>query len=237
MPEGDTIHKLATALTRAISGKPVVAFTSRNISDLVAKSLVGHVITRVVARGKNLLIEFDDERVLHIHLRMLGRVRIVAPDFVSRGAPQLRLDVEGASIIGAQIPVLRLLKKGAVLRVPELASLGPDLLDENFDAREALERLRTEPNREIGDALMLQRLVAGIGNVFKSEILFIEKIDPRARVSSMSDEMLLAIIECARKLLKINATRRGPRITRGALGARSTIAKAVRAFVAARRSR
>jgi endonuclease-8 len=221
MPEGDTIHRLAEKLRGAAQGKPVLAFSCHSIPDAVGDTLVGHVISEIVARGKNLLIRFDDGRALHIHLRMMGRVvvrtvRSSTPPPRSRVAPQLAMDVPFASIRGSRIPVLRLLASGAEARVPELRSLGPDLLAADFDLEVALLRLTALARTPIGEALMLQRVVAGIGNVYKSEVLFLEKVDPRAPVASLEPAILRGILERARKLLRANV-RPGPRITRNSL--------------------
>ncbi|HSQ67687.1 MAG TPA: DNA-formamidopyrimidine glycosylase family protein [Polyangiaceae bacterium] len=218
MPEGDSIHLLANKLTRAVVCKDVVAFSARTISDDVARSLVGVKIQSATARGKNLLIGFGDGRVLHVHLRMLGRVRVVAK--APRVPSQLSIQVDGVFVVGWKIPVLRLMSKDAAARVPELASLGPDLLAPDFEEQEAVARLRRLPDREIGDALLVQSALAGIGNVYKSEVLFIERVSPFARVADLDHVTLAALVRRARKLLQLNVAHGGPRVTRGRLGAR-----------------
>jgi len=218
MPEGDTIHLLANKLTRAVVGKEVIAFSARTIPDDVARSLVGVKIQSATARGKNLLIGFEDGRVLHVHLRMLGRVRIVTKP--PRIRPQLSIAVDGVFVIGWKLPVLRLSSKEAAARAPEIASLGPDLLAPDFDEDQALARLRRLSDREIGDALLVQRAIAGIGNVYKSEVLFIEGVSPFARVADLDDATLAALVRRARKLLQVNVAHGGPRVTRGRLGPR-----------------
>lgn len=218
MPEGDTIHRLAEKVRGAVLGKAVIAFSTHNLPDAIARTVVGHVVSDVAARGKNLLIRFDDGRTLHVHLRMLGRVivRRGAPVKTTSRAPQLVLDVAGASVRGSRIPVLRLLRAGAEERAPDLRSLGPDLLSPDFDEDEALRRLRGIARRPIGDAVMLQRVVAGIGNVYKSEVLFLERIDPRTPVATLDDDVLRALLRRARALLQANV-KGGPRVTRNSL--------------------
>ncbi len=218
MPEGDSIHLLANELTRAIVGKEVIAFSARAIPDDVARSLVGQKIESATARGKNLLIGFGDGRVLHVHLKMLGRVRVAGKP--PRFSPQLAIQVAGAFVSGWKIPVLRLLSKQAAARAPELASLGPDLLSADFDEASAIARLRRLGDREIGDALLVQSAVAGIGNVYKSEVLFIERVSPFVRVAALDDETLGRLLRRARELLKLNVAAGGPRVTRGRLGPR-----------------
>lgn len=231
MPEGDSIHKLAMRL-RPIVGKPVTAFAARAMPDAETKSLVGRTVAEVEARGKNLLVRFDDGRSLHIHLRMNGRVSIVRKTldasrtayrrslgYVPSATPQLRFEAGGWVVQGSRIPVLRLYaSEASEARAPDLASLGPDLANPDFDEGEALARLAAERDRPIGVAIMMQRLFAGVGNVFKSEILFLEKLPPERRVGDFDPETLRRVVRRARDLLRANVkTATGPRTTRSSL--------------------
>ena len=221
MPEGDSLHRLAAKLAPALEGREVIAFTARRLPDDAARSVVGHVVASVTARGKNLLIRLDDDRVVHIHLRMEGRVSIERPRSTfwkaSPSEPDMRLAVRGAAVVGRRLPVLRLLTASQERRAPDLAGLGPDLVREGWDEDEAVRRLRALADREIGDALLVQRAAAGIGNVYKSEVLFLEGIDPRAPLSSLADADLRALLRRASVLLRRNLGR-GPRTTRPTLG-------------------
>lgn len=220
MPEGDSIHRLAARLRPRLVGAQVRSFDAHDIADAVAATVVGHTVVAVEARGKNLLVSFDDGRTLHVHLRMLGRVGFERPRSTywrpRRTPHQLRLDVGGAVVIGDRIPVLRLLRAGSVERAPDLRGLGPDIVAETFDEDECVARLRELGKRPIGDALLLQRALAGIGNIYKSETLFLEGIDPRDPVSALGDDTLHALVRRASALLKANLGT-GPRITRNAL--------------------
>lgn len=220
MPEGDSIHRLAARLRPRLVGGKVRAFDAHDIADAVAETVVGHTVVSVEARGKNLLVRFDDGRTLHVHLRMLGRVGFERPRSTywrpRRTPHQLRLDVGGAVVVGDRIPVLRLLRAGAEERAPDLQGLGPDLLGETLDAAECVARLRALGKRPIGEALMLQRVLAGIGNIYKSETLFLEKVDPTTPVSELDDAALHRLVERASKLLGANLGD-GPRVTRNAL--------------------
>jgi endonuclease VIII len=214
MPEGDSIHNLAARLSRRLLDKEVRTFEARTIEDDVAKTVVGRKIVAVDARGKNLLIRLDDGRVLHIHLRMLGRVRFERPRStfykprVTR--PQLRLAVEdGTAIVGARIPVLRLLKAGAEKRAPDLVRLGPDLLDPNHDEDEAVRRLLSLGKMPVGEAVLVQRAVAGIGNIYKSETLFLEKTNPTVPVVKVGEARLRKIVRRASALMRANLSERG----------------------------
>lgn len=220
MPEGDTIHRLAARLSPHLLGKKVIALRAHDIDDAIADTVVGHAIDAVAARGKNLLLRFDDGRALHIHLRMNGRVRIERPRSAfwrpRTASHQLRLEVRGATVVGDRIPVLRLLAAGAEDRAPDLQSLGPDLLGETLDEGECLARLRGTGALPIGEAIMLQRVIAGVGNVYKSEVLFMERRAPTAPVASLSDDALLGIVRRARTLLLANVGR-NDRVTRSTL--------------------
>lgn len=225
MPEGDSIHRLAARL-RVLVGAEITAFTSHALPDA---TLVGRTIAAVDSRGKNLLVRFDDGRALHVHLRMLGRVRIEPARLAASKAalraragarpatPQLRVEAGGWVVTGARIPVLRLLAGDAAeRRAPELARLGPDLLGDAWDEDEAVRRLRAMPSREIGDALLVQRALAGIGNVYKSEALFLESVAPRTLVRDLDDAALRRVVRRARALLLRNRTA-ARRATRGGL--------------------
>ena len=221
MPEGDSLHRLAATLAPVLEGREVTAFTARRLTNETARSVVGHRVTSVVARGKNLLIRLDDERVIHIHLRMEGRVFVERPRSTfwapERFEPDMRLAVAGASVVGKRLPVLRLLTASQAKRAPDLAGLGPDLVREGWDEDEALRRLRALGGHEIGDALLVQSAAAGIGNIYKSEVLFLEGIDPRDLVSSITDDELRSLLRRASALLRRNLGD-GPRTTRPTLG-------------------
>jgi len=221
MPEGDSLYRLAAKLAPVLEGREVMAFTARRLTNDAARSIVGRRIVSVAAKGKNLLIELDDERTIHVHLRMEGRVFIERPRSAfwapERIEPDMRLVVPGASVVGKRLPVLRLLTAAQVKRAPDLAGLGPDLVRTGWDEDEAVRRLRALTDREIGDALLVQRAAAGIGNVYKSEVLHLEGIDPRAPLSSMTDDDLRRLLRRASVLLRRNLGD-GPRATRPTLG-------------------
>lgn len=221
MPEGDSIWNLAARLQKLV-GREVIEASARKWPNEAAKSLVGRTITKIEAQGKNLLIRFDDGRLLHIHLRMEGRVFFEKPRSTFWKplveTPDLRLAVKGAPVmIGKRLPVLRLLSAKQEARADDLASLGPDLCTADWDEAEALKRFRALEDREIAPALLVQRAAAGIGNVYKSEVLFLERLAPRTLLSAVTDEKLLAILRRASVLLRRNL-RPGPRTTRPNLG-------------------
>jgi endonuclease-8 len=220
VPEGDSIFRLAARLRPKLVGGRVDAFDAHDIADSVAATVVGHTVIAVESRGKNLLVRFDDGRSLHVHLRMLGRVRFERPRSAywrpRRMPHQLRLVVGGAVVVGDRIPVLRLLKAGAEERAPDLRGLGPDLVTQDWDEDECVARLRALGQRPIGEALLIQRVLSGIGNIYKSETLFLERVDPLAPVAVLPEITLRALAKRASVLLKANLSE-GPRVTRNAL--------------------
>lgn len=219
MPEGDSIFNLATRL-KPIVGKEIVAFSARKFAKVDCDTLLGRTIVAVEASGKNLMIRLDDERTIHIHLRMEGRVFFEKPrsSFWKplTTEPDLRLAVRGGPVVlGKTLPVLRILTNRQALRTE--AELGPDLCREGWDEDEAVRRFRALEDREIADALLVQRAAAGIGNVYKSEVLFLERLAPRTQLSAVTDEKLRAILRRASTLLRANL-KPGPRTTRASLG-------------------
>ena len=222
MPEGDSLHRLAARLAPVLEGREVVDFSARRFTNDAARSLVRRRVTSVAAKGKNLLIRFDDARVLHIHLGMEGRVLVERPRSTfwamdrERWEPDMRLAVRGATIVGRRLPMLRLLTESQEKRAPDLAELGPDLVREGWDENEAVRRLRALTDRAIADALLVQRAAAGIGNVYKSEGCFLEGVDPRTMLSELHDDELRRLLRRASALLRSNLGS-GPRVTRPSL--------------------
>lgn len=191
--------------------------------------LVGQQITAVEAIGKNLLIRFDGGLEIRTHLRMNGSWHRYRPGERWRRPParaRLVIEVPGAVAVCFDAPVVELLEQRAEALHPSLAALGPDLLGLDFEPVEAIRRLR-DPARartSIAEALIDQRALAGIGNVYKSEILFIERVWPFATVESLDDDTISRLVSTAERLLHANvAATRGPeRVTttgdRGAPG-------------------
>jgi len=229
MPEGDTIYRTATVLRRVLQGKQVTGFetTVAQVAAAVARQpVVGRVISEVVPRGKHLLIVLRDpdagpgaDLVLHTHMRMTGSWHVYHEGTAWKKPARLAkvvLRVEGAVAPCFSAPVAELLTLREMERHSVLRYLGPDAIAEAFDAADVRGRLRTRPDLAIGEGLLLQTAMAGVGNVFKSEILFLERVNPFARIGDLTDDTLDRVITQARRLLVLNR-RAGFRQTRATL--------------------
>lgn len=161
---------------------------------------------RCRSRGKNLLISFDNGLALRGHLRMYGTWHVYAPGEAwqrPEREARLVLEVPGAVIVNFSAPVIELLEERALAVHEPVAALGPDLLAGDFDAGEAVRRLM-HPSRAdltIGDALMDQRVMAGVGNIWKHETLFRCRINPWRKVGELDSASLLGLVQKARELL------------------------------------
>jgi len=184
--------------------------------------IVGTEITAVEALGKNLMIRFDNGLEVRTHLRMNGswhRYRPGEPWRRPPGRARLVIEVPGVVAVCFDAPVVELLEQRAEALHPSLGRLGPDLLAPDFDADEAIRRLRDDARAQttIAEALLDQRALAGIGNVYKSELLWIERVSPFALVADLADEAVARLVATARRLLLANiGPSRGPeRVTTG----------------------
>lgn len=222
MPEGDTIFRTADVLRRALAGELIVAAQARHGprygTPPELSRIVGATVDGVEPRGKHLLMHFSTGLTLHSHLGMHGTWHCypgdAVPERVERAAARLATHRYVAALFGPT--VLELVETRALERTPFLASLGPDLLRDDFDATEALRRLRLRPDMPIAEALLDQRALAGLGNVYKSELLFLARVHPARPVAQLEDATLTELIANGAKLLRENV-RGGARVTtRGA---------------------
>ena len=215
MPEGDTLFRIATTLRKALQGARVTRFVSARLRG----TPVGERIEDVAARGKNLLIRFEKGRTLRTHLMLHGAWHIYRegekwqrPAFLAR--VEIHAD-NGFVAVCFAAPVVEWLR-------PELlAGLGPDATSDSFDRASAHRRLRSLPSETaIGDALLDQQAMSGVGNIIKNEALFICRQDPFAAMAQVSDESLARLVdECHRLLVRNRAS--GPRTGRESMtGAR-----------------
>jgi endonuclease-8 len=227
MAEGDTIFRAARTLHKALGGQKVTRFESvfpgvNRIAD--DHPIVGRTVDSVVSRGKHILLTFSGDLILHTHMRMNGSWHIYRPgERWQRPAGDMRVLVgtERMLAVGFNVPVAELLTTSSLARHPQLRSLGPDLTDPAFDRPAVLTRLRAQGSAAVGDALLNQRVVAGIGNVLKSEILFVAGVNPFAPTASLGDETANRLIDVALALMKANVLDSTQTLTPG-IGRRTT---------------
>jgi endonuclease-8 len=210
MPEGDTIFRTARSLGRALIGKHVIAF--RSTFPLLTRfnddtPLVGQTVDRVEARGKWLLISFSGGGILASHLLMSGRWHIYR-----QGEPwqlaqiHMRIVIENSEYqaVGFRVPVAEMHTARSLARDKRIPGAETDILSAQFDAAAALQRLLAGRGQAFADALLDQRVLAGVGNVFKSEICFVSGLNPFRRVETLTREEAAAAIACAQRLLRAN---------------------------------
>jgi endonuclease VIII len=224
LPEGDTIYRTADVLREALVGGRVTAARAqarpglRRVPDL--SRLIGSEVTSVEPRGKHLLIGFSNGLTLRSHLRMTGswhRYRPGEPWRHPSNRASAILETDRSVAVAFDTPVVELMTDADRRRSRPLTQLGPDLLGEEFDMVEAVRRLRERDADQLGNALLDQRAVAGIGNVMKSEVAFIERLDPWAVLGTLTDDDLRGALRTARRLLQANV-HGGARVTTGARG-------------------
>lgn len=202
MPEGDTVYRASRRLQAALAGRAVTRFDLR-VPALALADLTGDTVTEVLPRGKHILMRFGSGQTLHSHLRMDGGWRVGPAGARPAGRDfEIRALVGNAEWLAAGFRVhdLKLLPTASEDEV--VGHLGPDLLGIDFDRDEALRRFAAQPARPIGEALLDQRLVAGIGNVYKSELLFLNRLSPFLPVAEVPD--LGALIDDSVRLLRAN---------------------------------
>ncbi len=209
MPEGDTIHRAATRMGAALAGRVPEEIRTphpRHAAERWPERLGGRRVHAVDAYGKHLFVRFEGALTLHSHLRMTGAWSVHRDGQRWRRAAHrawLVVRCEEWEVVQFDGPVLDLMRDGRTRTDPRLATLGPDILGESFDAEVFLARLRHEdPRRGIGEALLDQRIVAGIGNVWKAETCFALGVDPWRPASAVRDEEALALADFAREHMR-----------------------------------
>ncbi|HVT07190.1 MAG TPA: DNA-formamidopyrimidine glycosylase family protein [Polyangia bacterium] len=204
MPEGDNIHRHATELQGQLVGRTVKALWARGVAY---PRLVGQTIAQVEARGKHLLIDVGPARI-HVHLGMQGRLRVgppgpLAPSMGARAS--LAIVTDAANAIWWRAPQVEVLRAAFAHAHPVLAALGPDVLSPGFAPADAVARARQRPgDTPLGPLLLDQRVASGIGNVYKSEVLFLERTDPFATVAAVDDATLTRLYARAQQLMRQN---------------------------------
>jgi endonuclease-8 len=210
MPEGDTIFRAARTLQQALAGKLVTRFDTAlpklaRVDDQTP--VAGRRIERVEAAGKNLIMVFSGDLFLRTHMRMNGSWHIYrSGERWQRPRRDMRIVIatEDFVAVGFNIPVAEFHTARTLSRSDDLRLIGPDLLASSFDATEVMRRMRARPRTEIAPLLLNQRVLAGIGNVYKSEALFIAGVNPFTTVESIDDVTLQRIVAISKKLLRYN---------------------------------
>ena len=217
MPEGDTVFKLAAYLRPVLGGRRLVAGSVRGMPDA---RLAGVTLGEVYARGKHLFIELDGRRLLRSHLGMWGSWHAYAPGAAwrkPRRQASIVLDIGDRVLVCFNALQVEILRNAGVRRRAFDAMLGPDLLASPLDIDGLLRRARElgGPDTPIADVLLRQQVASGIGNVYKSEVLFLERCDPATPLVRVGDALLTALYRQAARLLRRNL-HGGPRVTRWA---------------------
>ncbi len=204
MPEGDTVWLSAHRLDQALTGRPLTLADLR-VPALATADLRGRTVTGVLARGKHILTRVDDDLTLHSHLRMDGswylsrtgeRTPRRHPDHLIR----VLLGNDDWRATGYRIHDLQLVRRAEEQHL--VGHLGPDLLGPDWDPDVAVANLRAGPDVAVGEALLDQRNLAGIGNMYKCEVLFIERLHPWTPVSVVPE--LRRLVDTAQRLLRAN---------------------------------
>jgi len=207
VPEGDTVWRSARLLDRALTGR-VLTRTDLRVPSFATWDLSGATVAETLSRGKHLLTRIDGEQqwTLHTHLKMEGSWRVLGPGqrWPRPGhTARIVLETSDTVAVGFQLGIVEIVPRD---HEPDLVGhLGPDLLGPDWDADEAVRRLREHPDRTIKEALLDQTRLAGIGNLYANELCFVSGVDPRTTVAAVPD--LTRMVARAHQMLDLNRHR------------------------------
>ncbi|MEV6156732.1 DNA-formamidopyrimidine glycosylase family protein [Nonomuraea sp. NPDC052129] len=203
MPEGDAVYRTAARLRGALDGR-ILTRSDFRVPRHATADLSGRTVLESLSRGKHLLTRVEGGLTVHTHLRMDGSWRVLPAGRRTAPGDQIRLVLanERWQAVGVRLGVVDLLKTADEHRV--VGHLGPDLLGDDWDPAEAVRRLREAPERTIGEALLDQRNLSGIGTIYRAETLFLRGIWPWRKVGDIED--LDALVTLAQRLLAANRT-------------------------------
>ena len=210
MPEGDTIFRAARTLHRALAGQPITNFETHLAQLAVVDRrapIAGRIVESASSHGKHLLMALSGDLVLRTHMRMHGSWHIYRPGERWRApAREARIVITTAAWVAIAFGVsdAEFLTAAEIERHTRLAALGPDLLTADIDLGEARRRIRGTPSRHIAEAILRQQSVAGLGNVYKSEVLFLCGIHPYTAVTAVTEAGLDCLLERGRTLIRLN---------------------------------
>ncbi|WP_449062682.1 Fpg/Nei family DNA glycosylase [Planomonospora algeriensis] len=213
MPEGDVVHRTAGRLGRALDGR-VLTRSDFRVPRYATADLTGRTVLETTARGKHLLTRVEGGLTVHTHLRMDGEWLVSPAGHRTPPGDRVRLLLANADwqAAGVRLGTVDLLRSEAEHRV--VGHLGPDPLGSGWDPREAARRLAERPDRSIGEALLDQRNLAGIGTIYRAETLFLAGVSPWRPVGALGD--VPGLVEVAQRLMDANRDRTD-RVTTGDL--------------------
>ena len=209
MPEGDSVAGDALRLDPLLRGQVVVRVECR--WPRVVSGLTGCSIGSVMARGKHLLLGFSDGTTLRVHRRMTGSWRVYAPDQRwgrSRGGLAVALHTTDHQVVCFRAPEVERIDNRALATHRMLSLLGPDLIADDWQPDTVLARARFASHTQVADLLRDQKVACGLGNVYASELPFLQRCSPFSSPSALSDEDLVALYERGRRLLQVNVGRK-----------------------------
>ena len=210
MPEGDTIFRTARTLNRALAERTVSRFESvypalTRVDD--DRPVTGRVVEAVSSRGKHLLMAFSGDLVLHTHMRMHGSWHIYRPgEKWQAPSHEMRIVIGTDEYVAVafNVPVAEFLTGAELARHAQIQALGPDLADPLFDREEVRRRLTDHGDEPIHDVLLNQHVLSGIGNVLKSEVLFVARLNPFTPARAIDDATFNRLIDASLRLMKMN---------------------------------
>ncbi|MFJ5721523.1 DNA-formamidopyrimidine glycosylase family protein [Streptomyces sp. NPDC093149] len=208
MPEGDTVLQTAGRLRTALAGR-ILTRSDLRVPRFATADLTGRAVLDVASRGKHLLTRLEGGLTLHSHLRMDGAWRVYAPGERWRGGPahQIRAVLANTehTAVGYRLPVLELLRTRDEDQA--VRHLGPDLLGPDWNPDTALRNLLSDPARPLGEALLDQRNLAGIGNVYTAELCFLARVTPWLPAGDLAAPTAAGLVTTAKRLLEANRDR------------------------------
>jgi endonuclease-8 len=212
MPEGDTIYRAARTLDRALAGKTITRFETMlpklGWVDEDAP-IAGRSVEKVEAHGKWMLMHLSDGLILLTHMLMSGSWHIYRPGETWKTPRRdMRILIETADIIAVafRVPVAEFHTDESLRRRQGFNQLGPDVLNQQFDPQQAIAGLQSRPELELAEALLNQSVLAGPGNVFKSEICFASRLNPFRSIANLTEDELQQVVATAQKYMNANIT-------------------------------
>jgi endonuclease VIII len=209
MPEGDTIHRSAAAMRSALAGRSMLRFDAPRLLGPVPQA--GRIIETVESHGKHLLVEWDDGLILDTHMRMTGSWHLYrTSDTWRRSYAQMRvaIQVEDWIAVCFNAPNVETYRRADRRRHPGMGRLGPDLCQPDTDLGAVVNLILTypDPQARIAEVLLDQRVMCGVGNVYRCEVLWATELSPFARVGTLTESDAVRVVNTAATMLRANLT-------------------------------